>query len=223
MKWTYSIKQKITTAFLLATVLGLVMLNNLNQTRQFEKIVNSFSSLYEDRLIVESYIYKISELLHQKSHLIETSSKGPAYKDAFQQVVLQSDETILNLMEQYKKTKFTVNETKQFDSLLSGIGKLVQVEKAYIASEQDSENNLSLKDSIKTLVGINLQYLSALSDIQVAEGKQMNKASKAALMSHVASSQFETTLLIIIAIIIQILVFASNSMRSLLKQKPGLN
>ena len=70
---------------------------------------------------------------------------------------------------------------------------------------------------------MNLQYLSKLSDIQVNEGGQMAKISKETLASNVASSELEAAFLIIIAIIIQMLIFASNSMHSLLKQKPGLN
>lgn len=223
MKWTYSIKQKTTTALLLAVVLGLVLLNNLYQSRQFKKIADSFSSLYEDRLIAESYIYRISELLHQKNQMLEKYSLTPDPIITLRHEALQSSKTISNLIDQYKKTKFTRNERRTFDILLSGMEKLVRVEKEYLASELYSENNSKLKDSVKTLVGMNLQYLSKLSDIQVNEGGQMAKISKETLASNVASSELEAAFLIIIAIIIQMLIFASNSMHSLLKQKPGLN
>jgi hypothetical protein len=222
MKWTYSIKQKTTTAILLAAILGLVMWNNFEQSRQFEKMANSFSSLYEDRLIAESYIYRISELIHRKRQMIDNPLPRDTEK-TFEAVVLQSDTLIEGLMDQYRETELTVNESKHFEHLLSGMESLAIVEKEYLASEPDSENNLLLKGSIKTLLDRNLQDLSNLSDIQIAEGKQMNRASKATLMSNVASSQLETTFLIIIAVIIQMLIFASRSMRSLLTQKPNLN
>jgi len=223
MKWAYSIKQKITAATLLLVVLVLVLLNNLDQNRQFKKMVNSFSSLYEDRLVAESYIFKISEQLYQKDLTLEKPALPQEHKDMYRHVALQSGKAISHLIDQYRKTEFTMNERKYFDSLLSGIERLDRVEKAYIAADSYSANDLILKDTIKALVGINLQYLDALSDIQVNEGKKMTKVSKAALISNAASSQLETSFLIIIAIVIQILIFASNSMHGLLKQKPGLN
>ncbi len=223
MKWTYSVKQKTTTAILMASVLGLVMWNNFDQSRQFEKIVNSFSSLYEDRLIVESYIYNISELLHKKKHILENPMPPNVSEKRFKQMVLESDSTISELMALYRKTRFTSKERRLFDSLLTDFEKLTGAEQEFLTALPAAENKLIFKTNVLTLIDKNLNYLSALSDIQVAEGKQMNKDSRSALMSNIASSQLETTFLIIIAIIIQMLIFASRSMRSLLKQKPDLN
>lgn len=221
MKWTYSIKQKTTTALLMAAVLGLVMWNNFAQGKQFEKIVGAFASLYEDRLIVESYIYNISELLHRKKHILESPVPHDNSENNLKLMVIESDSTIKALIALYRETKFTEKEMKLFDSLIAGIEKLLVAEQAYIKA--GIEKQKESKQAIIALAETNLQYLSLLSDIQVSEGKQMNKDSKAALMSHISSSQFETSLLIIIAIIIQMLIFASRSMRSILKQKPGMN
>lgn len=223
MKWTYSIKQKTTTAILFATILGMVMWNNYYQSRQFDKIVSSFSSLYEDRLIVESYIYNISELLHQKIHILENTINVVEPKKHFKNIAFETDRTIEELIDQYKKTKFTENESKHFKLLLSGISELLKIENAYILSEQNSRDDLILKDALKSTIEINLKYLSKLSDIQVEEGKKMHMESKQILMSNISASQLETTFLIIIGIVIQMLIFASNSMRSILKQKPELN
>lgn len=221
MKWTYSIKQKTTTALLMAAVLGLVMWNNFAQGKQFEKIVGAFASLYEDRLIVESYIYNISELLHRKKHILESPVPHDNSENDLKLMVIESDSTIKALIALYRETKFTEKEMKLFDSLIAGIEKLLVAEQAYIKAGVEMQKES--KQAIISLAETNLEYLSLLSDIQVSEGKQMNKDSKAALMSHISSSQFETSLLIIIAIIIQMLIFASRSMRSILKQKPGMN
>ena len=57
MKWAYSIQQKFKAAALLAIVFVLVLISNLSGRYQMHKLSDSFSSVYEDRLVVESYIY----------------------------------------------------------------------------------------------------------------------------------------------------------------------
>lgn len=215
MKWTDNMKQKTKTAILLTGVLGLVLLNNIAQSQQFNRIVKSFSSLYEDRLIAESYLFKISELLHKKRLVLECDSISFDSIITFKQGILPSNKPISKLITQYKKTKFTQNEQVYFDSLLLGMENLIHVEKKYFVIDSYVGNNLRLEDSIKRLIGVNLNYLSKLSDIQVYEGKQMNKESKEILMSNVSSSQLESSFLIIIAIIIQMLIFSSNTKSSL--------
>ncbi|MCB0634871.1 MAG: hypothetical protein KDD15_34300, partial [Lewinella sp.] len=59
MKWTYSIKNKTTAAILLAAILGLTMLTNLLQRKRFQELEHSFTSIYEDRLLAESYLFHL--------------------------------------------------------------------------------------------------------------------------------------------------------------------
>lgn len=214
MKWTDNIKQKSKTALVLTGVLGLLLLNNIAQSQQFERIVKSFSSLYEDRLIAESYIYEISELLQNKRFVLEYNSKSFDSMITFKQDILKYNKPISKLITQYGNTKFIQNEQVYFDSLLLGMENLIQFEEKYFVMDRYAANNLRLEDSIKSLIGVNLNYLSKLSDIQIYEGNQMNKESKETLMSNVSSSQLESSFLIIIAIIIQMLIFSSNTRRT---------
>lgn len=223
MQILYSIRQKTTTALLLAIILGLVMWNNIDQNEQFKKMADALTSLYEDRLIAESYIYDISENLHRKIKMIEMSSIDSASLSVLQNNIRLSDQSIDDLVVHYQSTKFTPAERKQFDLLTKGVVSLVALEKQYLNNGSSIEKRQILKDTIQHQIEINLNYLAELSEIQVKEGKKMNKASKAALISNVSASQFETTLMIIILIIIQMLLFAKKSIQGVFLQKPNLN
>ena len=58
MKWTYPIPNKLGTSLLLMGVLVLVLFNNLSERSNSRQLKTAFESIYEDRLIAESYILR---------------------------------------------------------------------------------------------------------------------------------------------------------------------
>ncbi len=60
MKWIYHIKQKMQVAFLLGIIIFVVFGNHVMESRNVTELSGSFSSVYEDRLLVESYIYNLT-------------------------------------------------------------------------------------------------------------------------------------------------------------------
>src|SRR5690606_41863868 len=73
--WTFAIKQKMTTAILLFTVIGLGMLTNMREQRIAARISTTVTSIYEDRLVVAQYILKLSTEIESS---IATFEKGNA-------------------------------------------------------------------------------------------------------------------------------------------------
>jgi hypothetical protein len=223
IRWTSIILQKTRAAALLGVVLLLVLCNNLYQSRQFEKLSRSFSSLYKDRLLAESYIYRISELLHSKTEIMDREQYEGYTAGDYSQVIVDSGPLISSLMELYRHTKFTAPESERFGKFQQTMERLRQQEIRYMSLIQQGKEASGLKASIQTLVNDNLRHLAALSEIQVKEGKTMAIESRSLLDFNDLSSQLEVIVLIIIAILIQILVFASRSARSLIQQHPSLN
>src|SRR5690242_4348587 len=60
MKWTYSIRNKIAASGALFTLCVLVLFSNYIDRDHTNNVKNSISTLYEDRLIVEDYILKMT-------------------------------------------------------------------------------------------------------------------------------------------------------------------
>lgn len=222
MNWAYSIKQKTISAIVLALVLGMVWWINLDQNKQFEKMANAFTSLYEDRLLAENLLYHLSESVQQKINLLNMATLSEEVNPVIEIQYMQLSRAMTEHLRRYKQTKFTDAEQQLYDTLKSVLGPILTMETAYWNGAVHIEPQ-QMRNNIKQRLSSALEHLSHLSDLQVTVGQQLNMESRAALQSNAASSQFLSSFLIIIGIIIQMLIFAGKSIQSPLSQKPHLN
>jgi hypothetical protein len=198
MKWTYSIRNKATAAALLLTVFLIVLFNNLKERKNSVKISETIHSIFQDRLVVESYIFQHAEHLHKIEGIID--SENTEHTDKQQQVAAVFRQ-IMELNESYLKTVLTEEEEKVFggfNNLCRKIG--VEAEQGDLAAAKAHAKEAAL--SLKTL-----------SSIQVTEGASLMTNAKAMFSASTLSSQLESAILLVIALIIQALIFASNSLK----------
>lgn len=212
MKWTYSIRQKITAAALLGIVFVMVFAKNRMDSSNVSSLGSSFSSVYEDRLVVEMYIYQLSNLLYQKKMMIDNCD-GSFETDR----IASYHSSIQGLLEAYGQTVLTDEEAVLFDSLKRELGKLALLEAGLTDSE---EPELTLIEKSFTSA---THYLNGLSDIQIEVGKSMAERSKKLVASNSLLTRVELVLLILIGLIIQALIFASKSMAPRFPDPQGMN
>jgi len=219
MKWLYVIQQKAKVAFLLAIVLIGVFIKNVIDRNNFSELGDSFNSVYNDRLLVESYIYQMAEHLYQKQILIDQCShRGDM--DQLRSAIRQHNVAINHLIQQYGKTKLTSQELACFESFKKNVTDLTQLEDRFLTSPFGSNASQSSLDRQFLSAATNLDQLSA---IQVAEGKSMTDQSKKIVAGSSALTQFELAMIIVIGLIIQALIFASNSFYPKTYQNHQLN
>lgn len=210
MKWIYSIKHKSTAAMLLAFVLGIVIWNNYRESNSFSKLNKSFVSIYEDRLLVESYIFQLSKNFHQFIHEIENAQTSHSTTE-FKEKIVGLENTINNLLVLYRETELTEKEEVLFASLL------VEVEQ--INASESSSNYIACKENVYAA----LETLTHLSDIQIVEGARIKEESNKIFLGNKSNSQFEMVVLIVIALLIQALIFSSHTINTKIKQQYNLN
>jgi hypothetical protein len=219
MKWIYVIQQKAQVAFLLAIILLGVFFKNVLDRNNVSELGDSFSSVYEDRLLVESYIYKLSDHLYQKQLLVDQCSQQ---NDVNQLTAKMAGHNlaIRALIHEYEKTKLTTEESKFFDAFKNNINELLTLENQYLKMEWNMEApNTSLDQQFLTAT----QNLGQLSSIQIAEGKSMADQSKRIVAGSSILTQFELAMIMVIGLIIQALIFASSSLTPNIIQKHQLN
>src|SRR5690606_1368871 len=96
----------ISAALLLAAIFVLLFVKNMLDSQHFTALGSSFSSVYEDRLMVESYIYRLSDHLFRKKIMIDTC--GSAQSAAHIRPVLANHNTaIQEILTAYDKTWLT--------------------------------------------------------------------------------------------------------------------
>src|SRR5690606_35618528 len=115
MKWAYSIRRKISAALLLTAIFVLLFVKNMVDNSNVSRLGSSFSSVFEDRLVVESYIYRMSEHLFRKKIMIDSSSTRSAVV-AIRPAIDGYHETIREIIVAYEQTKLTQEEDRYFDS-----------------------------------------------------------------------------------------------------------
>jgi hypothetical protein len=221
MKWAFGIRRKVSAALLLAVIFVLVFVKNMVDSNHVTELGNSFSSVYEDRLMVESYIYRLSEHLFRKKIMIDTCGNHVTAR-FIKPLIDGHSKAIENIIGDYEKTNLTEVETTYFNLLKENVQTLVSLEKEYLQTA-DPEAMTSAKMAIDkqfTEASANLGHLSA---IQVSEGKILNDNSKKIVAGSSLLTQFEMGILIAIGLVIMVLVFESSSVFSKSAREQSLN
>jgi len=194
MKWTYSIQSKMAASGALLTLCALVLFSNYIDQDHTNNVKQSISTLYEDRLVVENYIlkmtvdiYEMKQALHAASQHDETTSS--------QITALLSD--IDGLRNDYLKTRLTQTEDVKFAALIATLNEF--------KSSSETENKLKLANDA-------LSLLNELSTIQLEESKLIMKRTDDLYWSGKAASQFAFAITIVILLVLQALVFASKTL-----------
>ncbi|MEQ9437860.1 MAG: hypothetical protein RIG62_02390 [Cyclobacteriaceae bacterium] len=220
MKWTYIIAQKVKAATALGIVFVLLFATSVMDKNNFSELQHSFSSVYKDRLLVESYIYKLSNQLHQKKILMDDlNARNLAPTNEKNQVL---NDSIKTLVFSFENTQLTVDEALLLNDLKEHLGQLCLLEGKYSNDGFTCEDQ-TLKSAIEhqhRKLSLNLE---GLSDIQLLESKHIIDNSNQIIASSNITAQLEIGVLIIIGLIVQALIFTSKSMRSTYSQNNTLN
>lgn len=175
--------------------LVLVLANNLKERANSKQLKNAFESIYEDRLMAESYILRLSEELHQIQELLENRSS--LKMEQLKARIVEIEE--INLL--YLNTELTTAEKQHFEhfeKLTWELTKALNTERLETANSKIEEAVLDLH---------------LLSEIQVSEAQSLLAQTERIFSSGSVSSQFEIGLLILIGLVIQAILFASKTLQ----------
>ncbi|SJZ47613.1 MCP four helix bundle domain-containing protein [Sediminibacterium ginsengisoli] len=211
-----AVPQRIKIALLLAMVFILVFAKNRMDTKNVSALGHSFTSVYEDRLVVEGYIFRISHLLYQKKiHADEiTAGTYPLDKAGTQ------NREIETLLTSYAKTKLTPEEETHFKALTDNIHFALAAEKQLADRKDNSAGITSVFN--KSLEQAEYQ-LHQLSGIQIKEGQLMNDHSKRVIAGSTLLTQFELGMLVILGLTIQVMIFTGKTAKQPFPENPQLN
>ena len=113
MKWAYNLQQKFKIALLLSVVFISLFIKNMIDKHNITTLGETFSSVYEDRLLAESYIYKFSAHLYQKKILINECASNADIAQ-YKSMLKFHDNAIEKLIQDFGQTKLTQEEALVF-------------------------------------------------------------------------------------------------------------
>lgn len=224
MKWAHSLRNKSKIAFWSALILILIFVKNWIDKKNVNELNSSFSSVFDDRLVVESYIFQLSDHLYQKKILI-ANFKNAEQALAAQPKVDAHNSTINQILVDYEKTKLTKDESMYFGNLKEKLHDLSAMEKKLLISITIKDIDASLATSAQMQQNFDMAMLdlNQLSKIQIFEGKLLKDQSKQIATGSTLLSYIELVVLVGIGMLIQILIFASRSTLPKSPQQFGQN
>lgn len=224
MKWAFNISHKMRFAIFLASVFLIIFVVNRMDKNNVESLGISFSEVYEDRLLVESYIYHISDNLYRKKIAID-NCYNESNLSRLDTLLFQYNNIIGGYLAAYDKTKLTELESEVFTRFKKQMVLLSDLENQYIHSTDYPDLNRTdkLKVSLDESFNLASEQLQKLSGIQVAIGKDLNDNSQKIVAGSSILTQFELGILLVIAIIMQVFIFASKTLSSATPQQSKWN
>jgi hypothetical protein len=210
MRWMYSLKQKMTAAIVLTLVIALTLLSNFLDQRNYQKLEESFTSIYKDRLMAESYLFNLYDNLKKKEDVFQTS--GYENVDSRFEASLEPMNREMNdIIQKYEETYLTLEEEIKFFKLKKLHESLQDLEQEFVVAGSDVGHELHDKHSRMTHQAFTT--LSELSNIQTTEGEIIMANSEKLILSGKSNSRFEISVLVIVALIIIALLATSRSMK----------
>ncbi len=225
MDWVFSIRPKIKAAFLLALICVAVLLQIAWERYHMANINESFSSIYEDRLLPASYVFHLTDHLYRKRLILEkyfigVSSVQPAedmrrltaHNAAMEKLLCDFDATYLieiegKVLHDFKQ-KLQAYNTMEMHLLQNSAEGLLP----------DANEAAFLK-----LFAVTIDELTQLSQIQTDVGKKMKEDTQGLTASTSLLANMEAALVIVIGLVIQALVFASKTVAPKVPRRHELN
>nr|WP_297786381.1 hypothetical protein [uncultured Allomuricauda sp.] len=189
---TRTIKQRIHAGFVLAAAFLLVLASNRLNNRNFSTVEHGVDSVFEDRLVVQEYIYRLNNLFHKKALFLANNARD--------QVEIPQYPEIKTILADFEKTELTREESQYLANLKENYRDLKALETDYVNNESSEKEIFSVLNGISS-------NLDELAEVQLSEGRQLTQRSKRSLGMNQLLSRIEIVFLVIIGILFLIIVF----------------
>lgn len=202
-------RKKIRAMLIIGVLLLLIYGKNLIERQAFKDISNTFTEVYNDRLVVDGYIFQISEMLFQIQKLIDHCDLGYDYSKVIEEIA-SNEQSILAIVEDFEATKLTEQE----NGYLSDFKKIIVTDLSiknynllYSDSSGVNQAQVMLYDQKITRARKDLE---SLSKIQLEEGEKLISKAKVQINRSQIWAQFEVALLIVLIIVLFIFLFRNS-------------
>ncbi len=199
-----------------------VFIKNLLEEGNVSDLAGSFTTIYEDRLLPESYIFHLSEILYKKRILIDQCVGQQEYL-ADIKINRDYNQQIDSILVDFQATLLTEDEALYLAALEKDIQSIYGVERNLALRQVSDDDFVTAKINSDQLISQAADKLNKLSEIQLSVGKELNDHSQKIVAGNSILTRFETAILIIMALVINALIFGLVSSRSKISQRAHLN
>lgn len=218
MKGAYGVRQPLLLGGLLAVLFVLGLGRTIVEQRNVTALGESFSAVYKDRLLAESYLLDLNEQLYRKQALLDQCA-GQLPNQVLRTQLDTCNSRIAHLLGRFARTRLTEPEAVVFRRLRRSIGAETALEARFLEQLPAVGSLPTLQHHFQEAQG----SLRILSRIQVEEGRQLEGNSRMLVAGSFIMRQLEVVLLIVVGLLALVLVFTARSLVSRFPQQPHLN
>jgi hypothetical protein len=186
---------------------------NILERRNFNELGNSFVSFYEDRLVVESYIFSISEELFRIKLLVNHCAFESDYSNAVGEITKREND-ILRILEEFESTDLTIAEAGYLGDFKKIITQNLRIADYAMLYTDTAGINVAKVKEYNTAIEQAMVDLEKLSQIQLDEGQKIAKKAEKTVNKSKIWAQFEVAALVILIVIIYLLIYTSRTIKS---------
>lgn len=209
MKDTYIKKRKFKALIVIGVLLLSLYGKNLLERRSFKQISSTFTEVYNDRLVVESYIFDISERLFQIQKLIDHCDLDYDYSKVIEEISKNETE-ILGIVVEFEQTQLTPEEATYLADFKKIISEDLSIKNYGLIYSDSSGVNREQVKIYDQKISRARRDLDDLSKIQLQEGEKIISKAKTLINRSQIWAQFEVALLIILVIVLFLLIFRNS-------------
>jgi hypothetical protein len=202
-------RRKVRALIIIGILLLLLYSKNLVERQSFRSISSTFTEVYNDRLVVEGYIFQISENLFQIQKLIDHCNIDYDYSKVIQEIE-SNEKSILTIIADFESTNLTEQEANylaDFKQIIESDLNIQSYDLLYSDSSGVNREQVKIYDEKITLAR---RDLDNLSKIQMQEGEKLISKAKVLINRSQIWAQFEVALLIILVVVMFLLLFRKS-------------
>ncbi len=199
-------KRKITGFLIIGALLVMLYGKNLLERQSFQAVSSTLSDVYKDRLLVESYIFQISEKLFTIQKLVDHCTINFDYSKAVLEISKEEQE-ILKIVAAFEATQLTEKEATLLTDFKRIIEKDLSIKNYQLLYNDSSGVNEAQVKVYDQKISRAQQDLDKLSAIQLEEGGKLVSKAKTLINRSQIWAQFELALLLIFILVIYIYIF----------------
>ncbi len=199
-------KRKITGFLIIGVLLVLLYGKNLLERQSFRAVSGTLSNVYEDRLLVESYIFQISEKLFKIQRLVDHCTINYDYSKTVVEISME-EQAILKIVGAFESTQLTEQEALLLADFKRIIEKDLSIKSYQLLYSDSSGVNEEQVKVYDQKIARAQQDLVKLSSIQLEEGEKLVSKAKTLINRSQIWAQFELALLFILVLVIYVYIF----------------
>jgi predicted transcriptional regulator len=199
-------KRRISAFLIIGLLLVFLYGKNLLERQSFRAVSGTLSTVYEDRLLVESYIFQISEKLFKIQRLVDHCNINYDYTKVIAEISAQ-EQVILKLIGSFEATELTTEEATLLTDFKRIIEKDLSIKSYQLLYNDSSGVNVEQVKVYDQKIARAQQDLDKLSNIQLEEGDKLVSKAKTLINRSQIWAQFELALLLILVLVIYVYIF----------------